>query len=79
MLNAIRFCVMLPSPTAALMAGEGELMLFIKIKFKVSIENVIRDPKIAGNISSIITNYLSFSVDYDSAINDYDNKFIINQ
>ena len=39
MLNPIRFCVILPSPTAAVMAGDGELMLFIKIKFKVSIEN----------------------------------------
>jgi hypothetical protein len=71
MLNAIKFCVILPSPTAALMAGEGELMLFIKIKFKVSIENVISEPKIDGAISSIITSYLSFSVDYNSVINNY--------
>ena len=69
----------MPSPTAALMAGEGELMLFIKIKFKVSIENVISEPKIEGAISSIITNYLYFSVDYYSSINNYDYKFIINQ
>ena len=62
---------MLPSPTAALTAGDGELMLLIKIRFKVSIENVTIWPKIAGNINPMITSYLSFSVYYTSVINQF--------
>ena len=72
MLNPIRFIVMFPSPTAAFIAAVGELMLFIKIKFKVSTENVISCPKIAGTINLKITSCLCFSVDYNSVIIQYD-------
>ena len=40
MLNATMFCVILPNPTPAFIAGDGFLILLIKIKFKVSIVNV---------------------------------------